>query len=375
MRTFAISVVALCAAGFGCVDVADDDEVGSLEAPAITQNRLLLNRDIVGADSASRAEVQALLEHYGSALADYREDGRSAAAWIHQAAVASNISPVYLLARIDTESGLVRSGTLRNLSAATGCACPDSVPCDPRFAGFSMQVQCAAEKMRGYFTSLARDGHTISGWRVGRGKSTLDPCWVVPANRATAALYTYTPWVGAYAGRCGSQRWGGSSLVAVLTRRFQAALAELRTPPPTTGGAIIVDSDDRANDHELARVDLSGSWIHSSATPGYWGSGYAYASVRAVSDPADFWFYLDGDGERTVDARWTAGGNRSQTAPFVIEDADGNRLAVVTRDQQTNGGRWNQLGRFRFTTGWNRVRLSRWTSDGAVVIADAIRIR
>ena len=42
---------------------------------------------------------------------------------------------------------------------------------------------------------LANEGETRSEWAVGREKETLDGTLVVPSNRATAALYTYTPWV------------------------------------------------------------------------------------------------------------------------------------------------------------------------------------
>lgn len=345
---------------------------GALAAPAITNNRLLLDGEVEGSAGVGVSDVQALLEFHGSALSDYEEGGQSAAEMIVEAAQASDISAVYLVARIETESGLVRSGTLANIDAATGCKCPDSAGCDPTFAGFGIQVECAAEKMRGYLTSLDTSGATISGWRVGVGKSTLDPCWVVPANRVTAALYTYTPWVGAYTAGCGTSQWGGSSLAALLTRMFAADLAALDPPELET---IVVDSNDAENDPAVAHAELSSAWISASSAPGYHGTGYAYASVKPVSDPAVFWFYLEEAGTRTIDAWWTSGSNRSSTAPFLIEDVDGVRLATVLRNQRTDGGRWNKLGTFTFPAGWNRVRLSRWASDGVVVVADAIRVR
>ena len=88
---------------------------------------------------------------------------------------------------------------------------------------------------------------------------------------------------------------------------------------------------------------------------------------------ADFWFYLPEDGTRTIDAWWTQGTNRSTSAPFIIENAAGTQLGRVVVNQQVGGGKWNALGTWNFTRGWNRVRLSRWAST--VVIADAVRIR
>ena len=42
---------------------------------------------------------------------------------------------------------------------------------------------------------LDAKGTTIAGWKVGVAKKTSDGYAVTPANKATAALYTYTPWV------------------------------------------------------------------------------------------------------------------------------------------------------------------------------------
>ena len=56
-------------------------------------------------------------------------------------------------------------------------------------------------------------------------KATSDPCTVTPVNNATAALYTYTPWVGAYAVQCGRATVGGSSLMASIYNRYKTAYA------------------------------------------------------------------------------------------------------------------------------------------------------
>ena len=94
-----------------------------------------------------------------------------------------------------------------------------------------------------------------------------------------------------------------------------------------------------------------------------------------MSDAAEFSFYLAADATKTVDAWWTAGTNRSDSAPFVAFDAAGNKLTTFHTDQSKNGGKWVQLCTAKFTKGWNKVVLSRWTGEGKVVIADAVRIR
>jgi hypothetical protein len=214
---FASLVTAACAAP------VDDEDVGESSqeiARSVMPNLLANDADIEGHQDVTVAQVQAFLEQKGSALANYSEGGETAASLIVARSRAEKVSPIYMLARIETESGLVRSGTLANLRSATGCGCPDGVPCNPALATFALQVRCAAELLRGYLRSLDTAGTTISGWRVGVGKSTLDGCWVTPKSRATAAFYTYTPWVGAYGIGCGTTRWGGSTLVAVLLRQF-----------------------------------------------------------------------------------------------------------------------------------------------------------
>jgi hypothetical protein len=234
MRSGTIALVLLLSL-VACVGEAPQEEGDELDVLAFTpggldRHRLIEDADLFGDQTVTVAQIQKLLEKFGSALATYSEGGRTAAQWIVYESKAQQISPVYMVARIETESSLIRSGTLNKLRQATGCGCPDGVPCDPNLAGFGLQVRCAAELMRGYLTDLAAKNATITGWGVGVGKSTSDPCWVVPQNRATAALYTYTPWVGAYAAHCGTNLWGGSSLVGLLLRYFKQQL-----PPATTG--------------------------------------------------------------------------------------------------------------------------------------------
>lgn len=382
--------VAVSACGEGALEASEDgfaedprsEELRRMDAElgALDMHNLLTDEDMAGYQWVTVAQVQSFLSAKGSFLAGYKDPkwGKTAARLIVERSRAYGINPVYMLARIETESGLVRSGTSRNLAAATGCGCPDSGGCNQSYAGFGNQIECSAAKFRGYLSDLESGGTTVSGWKKGVAKKTLDNCTVKPANNATAALYTYTPWVGAYASQCGTSKWGGSSLVALLYRSFKGAGqwgSDPVTPPPPPKNEIIVDSNNERNDATVARSAISSNWTSTSATAGFHGTGYHYATVAAVSDAADFWFYLPEAGARTVDAWWTSGSNRSMSAPFIAVDAAGLKLDTVDVNQQINGGKWNELGTFAFTKGWNRIRLSRWTTSGSVVIADAVRIR
>lgn len=139
--------------------------------------------------------------------------------------------------------------------------------------------------------------------------------------------------------------------------------------------SVVVDNDEASNNTTIAHVEASSNWTVSSATAGYYGKNYQYASTQAVSDPMTFWFYVPAAASKTVSAWWTAGSNRSTTAPYVMYNAGGTKLATVSVNQQLNGGRWNVLGTYSFTAGWNKVQLSRWTTAGAVVVGDAVRVQ
>lgn len=126
-------------------------------------------------------------------------------------------------------------------------------------------------------------------------------------------------------------------------------------------------------------VDNAGSgftpgsgWWSSSATPGYWGSNYHVRGTAAVSDVSTWTFNIPSAGTYSVRAWWSAGANRSATAPYLIDRTGGT--SVVHANQQVNGGKWNTLGSFHFNTGNRTVRLSCWTTSGFYVIADAIRL-
>jgi len=140
-------------------------------------------------------------------------------------------------------------------------------------------------------------------------------------------------------------------------------------------GELVVDDTSEFN-AQKAVVSLPEAWSFAVAAPDYYGAGYHFATTAPDAvDSAVFSFRLDSAGRHAVDARWTSGTNRSPRAEYAVIDAGGATLATVRVDQRTDGGRWQPLGTWTFPAGWNRVALLRRDSSGAVVVADAVRIR
>ncbi len=156
-------------------------------------------------------------------------------------------------------------------------------------------------------------------------------------------------------------------------------LNRINTACGTSGGGngageITIDSNNNLNDTNTGYVTVSSNWNSSSNSADY-QTGYWWAQTAAVSDGASFWFYMPQAGTKTIDAWWVAGSNRAPAAPFVMYNASGSSVGSKSVNMQANGGKWNTLGTYSFSAGWNRVMLSRWTTSGYVVIADAVRVR
>jgi hypothetical protein len=115
------------------------------------------------------------------------------------------INPQLILVSLQKESGLTTCcGKGKNLpkepkdswmGAKLGSDCPSG---SRTIRG---QLDCGTNRLRAYLTELDTTGHTRSGWQVGVAKTSVDNLSVKPFNRAVAALFTYTPYVGS--------NWGG----------------------------------------------------------------------------------------------------------------------------------------------------------------------
>lgn len=184
------------------------------EAASFNPNLIIATSDMTNAQGFDTGQILTFLRRQGGFLAG---DPQYADA-IARAAAANGIAPQFLLAHIQKESSLIDdpSPSQHRIDYALGYGCADNGACDPGARGFTKQIQLAAKAFRGYLDGLRTREITISGWRVGTAKragAALDrsnpldsgweaingqPVYVTPQNDATAALYTYTPWVGGH---------------------------------------------------------------------------------------------------------------------------------------------------------------------------------
>ncbi|MEE2789162.1 MAG: hypothetical protein VX589_17635 [Myxococcota bacterium] len=183
--------------------IPTEDGKSDLYGRAFDPNNLMDDDVFEDAYYMTEAELDAFLAktpyRTRSFLADYVVGGRSAANLIIDAATTYRINPLVLLTKLQVETSLIfktNTPSDHTINRAMGCGCPDNDPaCTNAPRGLHGQVKCAARLFRQYLVELKSRNQTVSGWGVGRGKESVEETIVTPANKATAALYTYTPWV------------------------------------------------------------------------------------------------------------------------------------------------------------------------------------
>ena len=140
-------------------------------------------------------------------------------------------------------------------------------------------------------------------------------------------------------------------------------------------GEIVVDDAAQFNDPAVAAAAVPATWAASDTTPDFYGGGYRWAPTQPdAGDGAVFSFLVATAGSRVIDARWTAGANRSPVAAYVVITSAADTVATVTLDQRSGGGNWHALGTWLLPAGWNRVVLLRRAPSGSVVVGDAVRV-
>lgn len=187
------------ASDYDPVDWTSSDGKADTNVPAVfDRNNLMSDHIFTATDAVDGDAVQSFLESspYGrSWLADETLEGMRFSDELVAVARERGLDPVLLLARLQVESSLV-SATAKphqsRIDIALGCGCPDASKCAPRYFGLANQLRCAGDILSEQFAgSQAGTGD----WNAGKARTTSDGYRVTPRTNATAALYSYTPWV------------------------------------------------------------------------------------------------------------------------------------------------------------------------------------
>jgi hypothetical protein len=209
------------------------------KAASTSASNLVGDADFINVNAMTVGQIQAVLQLNDSFLKDYSENKRSAAQIIYDAAhghgdasasvsgidIHNTISPIAILAVLQKEQSLITMTTKNQaaLNVAMGYACPDSGGCDSEYKGFTKQVENGAWQLR--FNFERAEGHGFSDFQVGQTVS-IDGKKIKIADRATAALYRYTPHNGTNFSTYFT-KWNSKATLAKAAAKAQAKAVAL----------------------------------------------------------------------------------------------------------------------------------------------------
>ncbi|MBI5022809.1 MAG: hypothetical protein HZC05_01415 [Candidatus Magasanikbacteria bacterium] len=168
--------------------------------PDFNPNMIITDDELTNANTMSHEDIAAFLKNKSGALSNYEIIdpatglNKTATEIIFQAAQNYQINPRVLLVLLQKEQSLIENSTPSqyNFDWATGYArcdaCDQNDPSIIKFKGLVKQIDSAAASFRYFLDNppeiwLKKPGLLYS----------IDSIPVIPANRATALLYTYTP--------------------------------------------------------------------------------------------------------------------------------------------------------------------------------------
>lgn len=233
-RTLLRSLPLVLLAGFVFMWINKDNSSNAADTRRFNANNIMSDFEMTNKNSMSEAQIQSFLlsknscnntDTYKAAwypsvqysikdgkfvcMAKESFNGESAAHIIWQAGQDYNINPQVIIVLLQKEQGLITDTWPNSIQyrSATGYGCPDNADCDSKYFGFKNQVRNAANFFRAYQTGntgwykLVWPGDKYTGtWQSFNYNLRYHPnlsCGTVPTlieNRATASLYSYTPY-------------------------------------------------------------------------------------------------------------------------------------------------------------------------------------
>lgn len=181
------SVSAANGANFSAGRIVDDAVFTNTGTMSITDIQLFLNSKVPNCQPGF------------TCLKNYVENGKSSAQIIWEQSNYYGINPQVILVTLQKENGLITDTYPYDWQyrTAMGFACPDGGSCDPAYYGFTNQVGQGARHFKNYFDNNPNwfipytPGQSTIKWHPNGGCGTSS---VYIENKATAALYSYTPY-------------------------------------------------------------------------------------------------------------------------------------------------------------------------------------
>lgn len=174
--------------------------------PSFDPAYIISDAEILDYNAMTEAEIQQFLESKGSYLATFSManpntgETQKASEIIYDRCQTNKISPKFVLVLLQKEQGLIEDAApdQASLDWATGYGCPDSGGCNERWRGLWKQINSATLQFFDYienhgdYTYQKGKTYTFSNKYSSTIQGTVT---VTPFNKATAALYNYTPHV------------------------------------------------------------------------------------------------------------------------------------------------------------------------------------
>jgi len=282
-------------------------------AETFNKNNIITDPQLLNLSTLPSVEtIQDFLDAHGSALATHetvdrydRNVVKSAARMIFDACHTWGINPQVVLTTLQKEKGLIKSNIANPENFAMGWnETADSTK------DFAAQVYKGTRQFRYYFDRIPDERYrdtTGLTWNVGQTQTVYDGT-VTPANKATAGLYIYTPWIGEFGG--GRPGIGGNSLFWRLwneTFHFGPAVVIPARPKTFSPGSL-----DEAEIKVIATTTPTLTWeavegtdfyeVYVSRHP-YGDSNLVYQNVW-IPGPSSSHAVPEGKLASGVDYRW-----------------------------------------------------------------------
>ena len=199
-----LSLVACSVALSGYTQSAAAAPVIGFNAGRIIDDSVFVNKNTMTAQQIQSffwSKGSGCINGESACLKQYYENGRVAAQIVYDTAQEFSINPQVLIATLQKETGLVTANQPQNwrYKTAMGYGCPDSTPgvCNSNYYGFTNQMRWAARMFRAimnasptWYTPYVLGNNYIQ-WSP---TSSCGGSNVYIQNRATQALYNYTPY-------------------------------------------------------------------------------------------------------------------------------------------------------------------------------------